>query len=176
MRRYPAALIAFHWIIAAAMIVAYITSGNPAKTNDVLDYLMGQTHVIAGLTVFALTLVRLPLRALLGTPPVLPGPRWQRRAAGAAHLALYGLMIAVPLAGWAALAGKTPGFALAGGFSLPLPDAHSTWVKLLGGTHEVIGNVFIWVAGLHAAAALAHHSLLRDTTLTRMLPLKAPGR
>jgi cytochrome b561 len=176
MQRYPGTLIALHWIITVAVIVAYITSGNPTKPKDALDFLMGQTHVMAGMTVFALTLVRLPVRALFGTPQSLPAPRWQQRAASAAHIALYVLMLVVPLAGWSALADKTPSFTLAGGFMLPLPDARATWVKLLGETHEVIGNVFIWVAGLHAVAGLAHHYLLRDTTLTRMLPLKVLGR
>jgi cytochrome b561 len=176
MQRYPRPLIALHWIIAAAVIVAYVTSGDPAKPKDALEFLTGQTHVIAGMTVFALTLVRLPVRALFGTPQALPAPRWQQRAANTAHIVLYALMIVVPLAGWSALADKTTSFTLAGSLMLPLPNAHATWVKLLAEAHETLGNVFIWVAGLHAAAALAHHYVLRDATLSRMLPLKALSR
>jgi cytochrome b561 len=36
--------------------------------------------------------------------------------------------------------------------------------------HTVLGNVIIWLAGLHAAAALFHHYVLRDGVLTSMLP------
>ncbi len=176
MKRYSGLLIALHWLIAIAMIVAYVTSGDPTDPKNTLDYLMGQTHVIAGLSVFALTLVRLPLRALLGVPQALPAPRWQQRAAGAAHVALYALMLVVPLAGWAALADETSRFSLAGAVNLPLLDAQVTWVKLLGETHEFLGNAFIWIAGLHATAALVHHYVWRDATLTRMLPLKVLGR
>ncbi|MHB8915428.1 MAG: cytochrome b [Thiobacillus sp.] len=171
MTRYPTPLIALHWLTALAVITAYITSGNPAEAKNSLDYITGQTHVLSGLAVFALLALRLPLRLLLGTPPAEPVSRWQQRAAGVTHFALYGLMLLVPLAGWAALAQETDAFTLGGGVSLPLLDAHLTWVELLGEAHQTLGNIFIWLAGLHAVAALAHHYVLRDATLVRMAPL-----
>lgn len=176
MKRYPTSLIALHWLTAFAVVIAYVTSGNPAKAKDALDAVMGQAHVISGFAAFALAVLRLPARLWLSAPPALPAPRWQTHAAHATHIALYGLMLLVPVAGWAALAGETAAFTLISNFALPLPDAHATWVKLLGETHETLGNVFIWLAGLHAVAALVHHSLLRDTTLVRMLPLKMLSR
>jgi len=36
--------------------------------------------------------------------------------------------------------------------------------------HEVLAHTLMVVAGLHAAAALIHHWVLRDRTLRRMLP------
>jgi cytochrome b561 len=36
--------------------------------------------------------------------------------------------------------------------------------------HEILANALVMLAGLHAAAALIHHWVLRDRTLTRMLP------
>ncbi|MBT9539501.1 cytochrome b/b6 domain-containing protein [Thiobacillus sp.] len=176
MKRYPALLIALHWLTALAVVIAYASSGNPAESHDLFDALIGQVHVISGLAVFALVALRLPARLLLGTPAALPAPRWQARLARAAHIALYALMLLVPLAGWAALADETATFTLAGGIALPLPDAHASWVEWLGETHETLGNAFIWLAGLHALAALVHHNLLRDATLLRMLPLKALAR
>jgi len=171
MLRYPKPLIALHWLTAAAVLLAFVSGGNPAKAKDAFDVLAGQAHVASGLLVFALVALRLPLRAMFGTPAAEPGPRWQQRAATAAHVGLYALMLVVPLAGWAALADKTAAFTLVG-IALPLPDANATWVRLLGDTHETLGNAFIWLAGLHAVAALAHHFVLRDATLLRMLPLK----
>ncbi len=171
MPRYPKPLIALHWLTAAAVLLAYITGGDPTKAKSALDALAGQAHVASGLLVFALVALRLPLRALLGAPAAEPGPRWQQLSARAAHGALYALMFVVPLAGWAALADKTAAFSLAS-FALPLPDAHAAWVKVLGATHETLGNAFIWLAGLHAIAAIGHHLLLRDATLIRMLPLR----
>jgi cytochrome b561 len=40
----------------------------------------------------------------------------------------------------------------------------------LGELHAVGANTLLAVAGLHAAAALVHHFILRDSTLARMLP------
>jgi cytochrome b561 len=169
MPRHPKPLIALHWLTAAAVLLAFVTGGNPAKAKDALDLLAGQAHVASGLLVFALVALRLPLRAVLGAQASVPGPRWQQRAATAAHVGLYALMLVVPLAGWAALADKTTAFTLLG-LALPLPDANAAWVRLLGDAHSTLGDAFIWLAGLHAAAALAHHFVLRDATLMRMLP------
>ncbi|WP_342587451.1 cytochrome b/b6 domain-containing protein [Manganibacter manganicus] len=36
--------------------------------------------------------------------------------------------------------------------------------------HTTLGNVILWLAGLHAAAALFHHYYLRDGILKSMLP------
>lgn len=171
MTRYPTPLIALHWLTAVAVITAYITSGNLAEAENSLNLIIGQTHVLSGISVFALVALRLPLRALLGTPPAEPAPRWQQRATRAMHFGLYALMLLVPLAGWAALADKTTAFTLLGAFRLPLLNAQVSWVKLLGDAHQTLGNVFIWLAGLHAIAALAHHYLLHDATLVRMAPL-----
>jgi cytochrome b561 len=41
--------------------------------------------------------------------------------------------------------------------------------KLIKDAHELIGNVFYWVIGIHALAAIAHHVFFRDNTLRRML-------
>ena len=171
MTRYPTSLIALHWLTAVAVITAYVTSGDPSEAKNAFDFLVGQTHVLSGIAVFALVALRLPLRALLGAPPAEPASRWQQRATRAMHFGLYALMLLVPLAGWAALADKTTAFTLVGAFQLPLLDAHASGVKLLGDAHQTLGNVFIWLAGLHAIAALAHHYVLHDATLVRMAPL-----
>lgn len=172
MDRHATPLILLHWLTALAVVVAYVSSGDPTQASHALS---GQIHVASGLAVFLLVLIRLPLRLLSGMPPSEPAPRWQRRAAHWTHVALYVLMFAVPLAGWAELADKATAFSLAG-FALPLPDAGAGWVRALGAAHTTLGDAFIWLAGLHAAAALAHHYALRDASLTRMLPWISPRR
>ena len=42
--------------------------------------------------------------------------------------------------------------------------------RLVGGLHELATNAVLILAGLHAAMALAHHYILRDSVLRRMLP------
>ena len=36
--------------------------------------------------------------------------------------------------------------------------------------HTTLGNVILWVAGVHAAAALFHHFYLRDGVFKSMVP------
>jgi cytochrome b561 len=56
-------------------------------------------------------------------------------------------------------------------------DYYSTWRKDAPDLHKSIGLVLLWAlvifSGLHALAALKHHFIDRDATLTRMLGRKA---
>ena len=94
----------------------------------------------------------------------------EQRLAKLAHLALYGLMIGLPLLGWLTLsaAGKPIPF-----FGLELPALLSPDKNLAGDIkeiHETVAELGYWLIGLHAAAALFHHYVRRDDVLRRMLP------
>src|SRR5262245_15536869 len=60
-----------------------------------------QLHKSIGLTVLALSLLRLVWR-LMNPPPPLPAhmPAWERFVAVATHGAFYALIIGLPLSGW----------------------------------------------------------------------------
>lgn len=83
----------------------------------------------------------------------IPALTWQQRLAGWVHLALYLLMICMPLLGWLALsaAGKPIPFF---GLQLPALIGESKGVaRLLKDIHETIGTIGYWLIGAHAAAA-----------------------
>jgi cytochrome b561 len=42
---------------------------------------------------------------------------------------------------------------------------------LIGDWHALAANAILILAGVHAAAALFHHFILRDGVLRRMLPM-----
>jgi len=42
------------------------------------------------------------------------------------------------------------------------------------GVHQFLGDAIMWLAGLHSAAALYHHFMLKDGVLATMLPGKRP--
>ena len=86
------------------------------------------------------------------------------------HYALYGFMIAMPLAGWLMLsaAGKNIPF-----FGLQWPalmGESNNIAEFIKEIHETGGTLGYFLIAFHAAAALIHHYLLRDDTLRRMLP------
>ena len=127
----------------------------------------------AGLAILALLAVRLIWRLIDPPPPleITPFGRWADRAGRFAHWLLYVLLAAVIGAG---IIGQ-----FADGDALPvfgLFEIASPWVKdhqfakAVEQIHEVLANTLVVVAALHTAAALGHHWLLRDHTLTRMLP------
>ena len=58
-------------------------------------------------------------------------------------------------------------------FGVPAYDpGNRSLIHLVGGWHALAANTVLIVAGVHAAAALFHHYVLRDETLRRMLPWK----
>jgi cytochrome b561 len=52
----------------------------------------------------------------------------------------------------------------------PLIGENKDLAHQIEGAHEFIGNALYFLIGFHALAALAHHYLMKDNTLVRMLP------
>ena len=176
---YGTVAVTLHWLIAIAILVN-IRYGVTMVDNE--DYAAYQTHKSLGITILALSLLRLAWR-LANPPPPLPAhmPRWERFAAHASHWAFYALMIGVPLGGWLYIsASPTSDYVTTkvwGLFELPLipplPDLadRKAIADRLEDAHAVMGFYgFLGLMALHVAAALKHHFWDRDTVLTRMTP------
>jgi cytochrome b561 len=137
-----------------------------------------QLHKSWGFVVFALALLRLVWRALNpATPAPPPGtPRWQIRAAAWSHRALYALMLALPLTGWAMSAASPVQDLLGmenmvfGLFALPDPWRPGVeWVEAAAArAHLVAAVALAALLALHAGAALKHQFLDHDGVLARM--------
>lgn len=171
--RYPSVLIGLHWLTLALLVVVYalIELHGVLPKGSAERALAKSGHFMAGLSVFALVLVRLPLRLALHAPPITPAPpTWQVRLARAMHLLLYALLLALPLLGWCTLSAKGQTIPFFGLQLPPLLAVDKALGRTLQQVHETLGNLGYALIGLHAAAALAHHYLQRDDTLVRMLP------
>lgn len=127
-------------------------------------------HKAMGLLVLALALVRIANRVLCGAPPIDPSlPVWQRQAAEFVHGWLYLLLVLVPLLGWLGIS-LYPALNLFGLVAVPglmAPERSLTAGVFL--VHAALAFALLAVAGLHVAAALHHHFVRRDATLSRML-------
>lgn len=173
-RHYGAIALATHWLTVLLVAVAWAigTFGDVLPRGAPRD--AGRyVHISAGLTILLLAAVRLAWRAFDPPPPLEPTRlgAWQEVAARHAHLGLYALLIVIPLMG------VTLQFAR--GDALPvfgLIDIASPWQRDRGfaaavrEVHELLANLLMIAMLLHAAVALAHHYVLRDRTLLRMLP------
>ena len=174
--RYGLLSIALHWLMLVLFVAVYASIELRElypKGSDPREALK-TWHYMLGMSVFFLVWLRVVIHATAGPPPfVHPEPgRWQALAARLMHVALYLLMILMPLAGWLILSaeGKAVPF-----FGLQLPALVGENKELAGlakEIHETTGTVGYWLIGLHAAAALFHHYILRDNTLRRILPLR----
>lgn len=170
---YSRSMIAMHWLMALliAAVFALIELREIFPKGSVPRETMKSLHFSLGLAVLALVVLRLVVRVSTRTPPIEPRPAaWQTLMAHGAHLALYGLMLAMPILGWLLLSAEGKDVAFFGLSLPPLTVTDKAGAELFEEWHEALGTVFYIVIGLHAVAALAHHYLFRDNTLARMLP------
>jgi cytochrome b561 len=122
-------------------------------------------------TILVLSAARLLWRLTHRPPAQQPMPTWQARTSKAAHLGLYVLFFAVPLAGWAY--SSAAGFPVVWFGVLPLPDfvpVDKSLASALKETHELLAWGLALTIGLHVAAALKHQFIDHDGLLRRMLP------
>jgi cytochrome b561 len=133
-------------------------------------------HDPAGTVVFALVLLRLMWRSI-HTAPAMPESmrRWEKLSAKLSHYVLYAMMIAIPLTGiaYTLARGRSIDF---GVFQIVYPLDHvisRNAVRTLKRFHEFLGQAVLLLAFVHAAAALWHHYVRKDSVLVRMLPRRA---
>lgn len=174
--RYGSLSITLHWLMLVLIAAVYISMefrGIFPKGSTGRGLMM-QAHFMLGLTVFALVWLRLLARVIAPTPQIVPAiPLWQAIPARLMHLALYLLMIGAPLAGWLILSAKDRPIPFYG-FELPaLIGKNTDLAEQIEHWHVLAAQTGYWLIGLHAAAALFHHYISRDNTLTRMLPRRS---
>jgi len=183
--RYHLISIALHWVIGLG-ILGLILLGL-AMTHlalpAMLKFQLYQLHKSIGITVLMAVLLRIVWR-LTHRPPALPEMSgFEKNAAEGAHIALYLLMVILPMTGWALVSVSpfdlpTVLFSVIPWPHLPiLADLHhkapvEALLKLL---HRALAWGFGGLILVHAGAALRHHFILRDTVLRRMLPSFGKG-
>lgn len=128
-------------------------------------------HYMLGLCVLALASGRLAVHFAGPVPAISPAPsKRQEQGAKLAKVALYVFMLGMPVLGWMLLSAKGTPIPF---FGLQLPallNENKALAETVKEVHETGATIGYFLIGLHAAAALYHHYLLRDDTLRRMLP------
>jgi cytochrome b561 len=163
--------------LTAVVILAMLGLGwimNHGGLNPAHRFEFYQVHKSAGFLLMALVLVRLATRLAVGAPPPVGRP-WQRRGAMVVHGGLYGLMIAMPLVGWA-MVSATPlpmPITVFGVWSLPPLLAPDLALYLqLKRTHQLMGWMLVALVALHVAGAALH----RDAGLVKAMWRLSPAR
>jgi cytochrome b561 len=190
--RYSSVAIFLHWLIAFAILVMvplglWMTHAIDAPDERGLAFSAYKLHKSVGLTVLALSLLRLAWRLAHRPPPMPPMPAWERAAAIATHWALYGLMIAMPLTGWLYISTNWS-LQYDRAFDIPtlwfnilrVPElpffTHLDDIGRRGAAiaildwHRTLALGALALVGLHVAAALKHQFADKDDTFAHMAP------
>jgi cytochrome b561 len=161
-----------HWLIFILVIVQFVIAwtaeGLPRESAGQLS-LEGR-HISFGITVLALSIVRIVWRLGNPTPTPPAGARWETLVAHATLGLLYLLLLAIPLSGWVMAGGHGDAVAW---FGVPLPALVAKGAAIgrpAHEAHEVLGWVLLALVALHLLAALKHHFIARNDVLRRMLP------
>ncbi|MDQ2102054.1 cytochrome b [Azospirillum isscasi] len=171
--RYDGVMLFLHWSVALLILVAFaIAQGRGLLPRGPERTALMDLHRSLGVLVLALVALRMVWRAVSPPPPMPAGTApLLLLAAKGGHLALYALMIAVPLGGVLMTQANGHSVTVFGLFTLPtLVGEDKAFGHTLEEAHEFLGTLIIVVAGLHAVAALVHQYVLKDGTLRRMLP------
>lgn len=174
---------AFHWITAVLVGIAFILGPDgfgrlarqgvdPATRSDIV------WHETLGILVLLVTVLRLLWVALRKAPAPVPMAPWMHTMARLVHAALWVLLLALPLTAFLALGSEGHPLTLLGGFRIDrmpvIADSALARLADWGDVHGFLGDAIMALAGLHAAAALFHHLVLKDGVLATMMPHRGP--
>jgi cytochrome b561 len=156
-------------LLGSQFIIGWIM---PGVRHDTQPEVLISLHFSMGLVILAVTAARLLWRLAVGVPAPEKGlPRRQHQAAEALHTALYMLLFALVVSGWAYASSHGIAVTLFGVATVPGIFANGSGTgRAIGELHSPLGWVLLAAMGLHIAAALYHHFWRRDRVLRRMLP------
>ena len=157
----------FHWVSVVLLVVTWIM---------ILLYSYGDNtayivlHKAFGVSLLFWMIARVLNRLLTKAPPSVPMPKWQILISQVSHFTLYGLLIAMPIAGLLmAVYGGRP-VDMFGLFEIPVfvtPDR--TVARFFNDVHtDIIWPMIVGFTVLHIGAALYHQFILKDKLMNRM--------
>jgi len=163
-----------HWLMAAG-VLAMLFMGVAMMSSLNLRPSLLNMHQSLGLGLLVLVIIRLTNRLISGAPPLPPSvPMVQRLISGISHCLLYGLLLALPIIGWAMRSAGGWPIRLADGLLLPpIAPVNPTLYSVLRDAHGVLGWALFALVIVHISAALMHAWVLRDGVFSTMTGRKA---
>ena len=176
---YNPALRAPHWLMALVIFTAlglgiWSTQLPRAGLRDEVLFV----HKSLGVTALALIAMRIVVRLVVGAPAyAVPLGRLVHAAAGSAHLALYALMVAMPVSGTIMSSAGGHDVSFFGLFTLPaIVPRSKALAEAASWAHFIFACAIGVTLAAHLSAVVWHAGVKRDTVLARMWPRFRPGR
>lgn len=168
--RYHPLLVALHWIMAVAILVALgmgtfvlseIPNDAPLKIDGLGD------HMIAGLVILTLLIIRLAVRVFTKKPqPATTGNPLLDKLGRLIHYAFYLVVFLMAFSGIGiAVSAGLPDIVFFGS-NAPLPETFAIYPPRIG--HGILAKVLMALIALHVSAAIYHQFVRKDGLLSRM--------
>ncbi|CAH2404237.1 cytochrome b [Mesorhizobium escarrei] len=165
---------ALHWLLFILVLGLYgltygealFERGDPNRTT------IWWLHISFGLLLAGLVVWRVLLRFRKGAPPLPTSmTSMERTLAKVGHLALYTLLIAIPILGILLTWLRGDPLSFFDLFTIPAPfQQDKDTARTIQELHGLCANGILILAGIHSLAALWHHFIRKDDILERMLP------
>ena len=168
---YGLVAIFFHWISVVLVLGLFSVGWWMVELDYYSEWYRTAPHwhKSIGLLFAGFIVVRLVWK-LANTSPVATGSELEKKAASAAHLMLYGLMLAIFVSGFLISTADGRGIDVFDWFTLPgAGELFSNQEDVAGEIHEYLAYGLMALVSVHALAALKHHFIDKDDVLKRML-------
>ena len=169
-------IIVLHWLLVLPIIGLFVLGLYMMDLGyyDDMYILAPQIHEAIGIIILALMLFRLCWRLFSTTPkPPATNSKLINLASHLAHNAIYLVLFAILITGLMISFAGGQGLQIFDWFIIPGPaEFFDNQATFAGDIHELAAFGLIALVILHAVAALKHHYIDKDTTLTNMLGIK----
>jgi len=126
-------------------------------------------HTSIGILLCFVTLFRIIWRWVQPSPNGI-GAKWEQAAAVFAHRFMYVLLLVLFAAGYLLTTADGRGIEVFNWFTVPsMGELFDKQEQLSADIHEIAAYILIALSSFHALAALKHHFINKDHTLSRML-------
>lgn len=168
--------ISIHWVLAILIIGLYFLGDYMIDLGyyDQWYTLAPKIHEAVGILVLALMVFRIYWKHTntTPTPPETNSPL-VNLASKIAHSVIYLLTFVILISGLLISFAGGQGLEIFNWFTIPGPaELFENQASEAGEIHEIAALVLMALVALHALAALKHHFIDKDTTLSNMLGIK----
>jgi cytochrome b561 len=166
-----------HWTIALLIIGSsiFVLHVNDStwwfKSTPLIFIQYINVHKTFGLLALLLILIRIWWRTRERVPVTDSLTPFEQKWSHRTHVALYVLMVAVPLTGWISSSLFGSPTKVFGWFTIPpITPKYKPALPVAYWTHFTLAWMILTLAAFHAGAALYHHFVRKDRVLKAMLP------
>jgi cytochrome b561 len=167
--RYPVRTRILHWLTAvlifSALFIGFVMVNSVGSYSTLI-----KVHMTLGVLILAIVVVRAVNRFTHRVPKLPDTVGWaEHKLVVGSELAMYALMLAQPLIGWAMLSASGSHPEIFGSLTLPrIAPFNADLYFILRQLHTLFAFTLVAVVAVHISAVLWHTVALRDRMLSRM--------